>query len=125
MLLRNILSILIPGALSYLVSLSLNMYTELYSYYSVIGILFFVALCFILNIIYALNAGSKAFTELLVAGIVIKLLLSLCVIAVYSFNDQAGLFNFSIHFMIYYILFTIFEIRYLLRIIKTTSSKTN
>lgn len=125
MLLKNIISIIVPGSLAVVISFVLNAYTPLSFYNTGYGLLFFVAVCFILNGVYAFNARSKAFTELLMAGIVIKLLLSLIAIVIYSVVDYNGLRNFAIHFMIYYILFTIFEIRYLLYIIKTHQTKTD
>jgi hypothetical protein len=82
-------------------------------------------LSFVFNLIYAYKAGSKDFTELLLVTIVIKLVLALIFVLVYSFIDKPGFRNFSIQFVAQYILFTVFEIRYLLHIIKTHSTKNN
>ena len=118
MFLKNIISLLIPCLAGAAISFLLNHYTRFQSSDYVYGLLFFVGVCFILNVMYSFSAGSKAMSELLMAGIVIKLLAAFSVIAIYAFINQAGLFNFAIHFMVYYILFTIFEIRYLLHLIK-------
>lgn len=125
MFLKNLVSILIPAVLSLLASSLLNAYTTISSANTLYGLLFFCGICFILNLFYALNARSKALTELLFAGIVIKLLLALSVIVIYSVMNYAGLFSFSLHFMLYYILFTVFEIRYLSGLIKANQTKTN
>jgi hypothetical protein len=118
MLIRNLSALIIPGILSLILSLLLNDYSSLISANWYFGILFLLLLCFILNLIYAHRSDSKTFTELLLAALVIKLLLALIAIILYSFFDKPGFFNFSIHFILHYILFTIFEIRYLLFIIK-------
>lgn len=124
LLFKNLSSLFFSACAATVLSLALNSYTVLYSYNWWMGLIFFTALCLILNTLYALNARSKTFTELLMAGLIIKFLLSLVVIFLYSFFKQAGFFNFSIHFILQYILFTIFEIRYLLHIIKKHQTNT-
>jgi hypothetical protein len=123
MFLKNIISLIIPSALAVVLSYILNTYTPVKSEHAGYGLLFFVVVCFILNVMYALNARSKALSELLMAGIVIKLLLALIAIVIYSIFCHSHLFNFAIHFIGYYILFTIFEIRYLLNLIKNNPTK--
>jgi hypothetical protein len=118
MFLRNLLALVIPLILSVILSLLLNKYSLLVSASWYYGILFLLPLCFILNLVYAHHSSSKTFTELLLVALVIKLLLALIAIVAYSFIDKPGFFNFAIHFILHYILFTIFEIRYLLFIIK-------
>ena len=115
----NFFALICSVLLSVLLSLILNTFSSLNAHYWYFGVLFLLALSFILNVIYAKNANSKTFTELLLVTIVIKLLLALIAIVIYSFIDKQGFFNFSIQFTLHYILFTIFEIRYLLHIIKT------
>src|SRR4051812_26675201 len=109
MLFKNIVSILIPGALALLGSYILKYYTKAVMLNTGYMLCTCSAVFFILNVVYAVNVHSKAFTELLMAGLVIKLLLALSVVAVCSFISHATLFNFSMHLMLYYILFTIFE----------------
>ncbi len=111
-------SVFIPGVLSVLLSLILNRFSPIMAENWMYGLLFLFVLCLALNLIYAFKAGAENFTELLIVAIVIKLLLALILIVVYSFIDKTGFFNFSLHFILHYILFTIFEIRYLLYLIK-------
>ncbi len=119
MFLRNLQAIFFPCLLAIPLSMALNHYTGIGAPNWHYGLLFLVVFCFSLNTVYAYNAGSDNFTQLLIASIVIKLLLALIVILVYSLFDKTGFFNFSLHFISHYVLFTIFEIRYLLYIIKT------
>jgi len=123
MLLKNIISLLIPAALALGASYLLNTFTTLISPYTNYALLFFLLVCFILNIMQTRHAHSDSLSGLLIAGIVIKMLLSFTVIIVYSFIDHPRLFAFAIHFILYYILFTVFEIRYLLQLIKNNSNK--
>jgi hypothetical protein len=125
MFLKNTASVLISALLAFLLSLLLNQYTQFNTDRWYFGIYFFAALCFILNLVYAWQRKSRIFTQLLIAGVVVKLVLALTAIIIYSFLDHAGFFNFSIHFVAHYILFTIFEIRFLLYIIKTTRLSTH
>ena len=83
------------------------------------GVLFLVLLTFTLNLVYTAKAGTKDYTQLLLGAIVIKLLVVLSAIVTYSFFLAKPLFfNFAIQFTAHFILFTIFEIRYLLFLIK-------
>lgn len=122
MFLRNLLALVYASILSISLSLLLNKYSAFVSVNWLYGLLFLIVFCFALNLVYAYNAGSKTYTELLITSIVIKLLVALIVIVVYSFINASDFFNFSIHFILHYVLFTIFEIRYLLFIIKSNSS---
>lgn len=118
MFLKNVFSVFIPATLSVLLSLILNRFSPIKSDNWFYSLLFLFVLSFILNLIYAFKAGAENFTEILIVAIVIKLLVALIVIVVYSFLDKPGFFNFSLQFILHYILFTIFEIRYLLYLIK-------
>jgi len=83
-----------------------------------------MVLSFFMNLFFARKRASPDFTQLLLGGIVVKLLLSLVVILVFSVRKPI-FFSFSLHFISHYVLFTIFEIRYLLPLIKknTTNEK--
>ena len=116
---RNILASGIPALLALLLSFVLNYFNLLINANSNSALICLTLLAFVLNLVYAGRAGKENFTQLLIVVIVIKLLLALSCIVVYSLADKPGFFNFSIRFIFYYILFTIFEIRYLLYIIKT------
>jgi len=123
--LRNLLAVILPAAMGTILSLILNNHSPLVSGTWFYSLLFLILLSLILNLVYAFHAGSKTFTELLIATIVIKFLLTLIAIVIYSFIDKPGFFNFSLHMVMHYILFTIFEIRYLLYILKTHPIKHN
>ena len=115
--LKNLASVLISACVAVTLSTILNN-TQLYAPDWWVGIVFFSCLCLVMNTVYALNARSRTFTELLMAGIVARLLLSLVVILLFAMFRSVGFYKFSIHFIMQYILFTIFEIGYLLYIIK-------
>ena len=118
MIFRNILSVIISAVLASGFSFVLNSFTIFTAQYWYLGVIFFTVICFILNLVSSFRSAGDNFTQLLMAGIVIKLLLALVCIVIYMLWDKAGFFNFSIHYILHYILFTVFEIRYLLYIIK-------
>jgi hypothetical protein len=122
---RNLLNIVLPGLLSVFTSWLLNNYTQLPTAHWILALVFFIVFCLILNFIYAAKAASKDFTQLLLACIVIKLLISLIALVIYWLINKAGFFNFAMHFILYYVLFTIFEIGYILQLLKIKSSTTN
>ena len=123
MFVRSLLAVIIPCALSILLSLTLNYYQVLPSPNWYYGVLLLCGFCVIMNAVYSYQAGSDSFTQLLIAGIVIKLLFALIAILIYSFIDKQGFFSFSLHFIMQYVLFTVFEIRYLLHLVKTNPIK--
>lgn len=119
---KNILSVFFPLVIAGLISWVLNNYTVINSPDWYFGILFFSIFCFTINIIYSKTAHPETFTQQLMVGIVIKLLLTLSCIILYKLFFTGNFFYFSIHFITHYILFTIFEIRYLLYIVKKEMS---
>jgi hypothetical protein len=121
MMSRNLVSLVLSTFLSGLASAALNFFTPLVSNYWYLSPMIFIVFCFILNLVYARRAGSKDFTQLLFACIVIKLLFALIVVVIFWLIDKKGFFSFSIHFILHYVLFTIFEIRYILFLIKNNS----
>jgi len=117
---NNLLAVIIPLVLSSTISIVLHFLYSAFSSHWIVGVVCLAVLSFVFNLVYAAKAGAKEFTELLLAAIIIKLLLAFSTIAAYSyFFSKTETFNFSIPFILHYILFTIFEIRYLLHIIKT------
>ncbi len=122
MFLKNILSLFVSALIAAALSWLLNSYTSLHSGHWLYSLLYFTGFCFIMNLAYTWQAPQKSFSQLLFAGIIIKLLLALIILLLYSVKAPAGFFNFSVHFMGHYILFTIFEIRYLLQLIKNNST---
>ena len=122
--LQNTLSVVISGVLSSSLSLILNSYSSYHFNPNNFLFYYFCPLFFAFNLIYTFTAYSTAFTEIILTGLIVKLLISLAVVAIYSFSNSANFFNFSLHFILHYILFTVFGIAYLLRLIKRKQIKT-
>jgi voltage-gated potassium channel Kch len=121
MLLKNLASIFIPAILASALSFLLNTYSTLQTQHWIYSILYFTVVCFGFNLVYTARALKPAFAQLLLGSIVIKLLLALVVIVICSFLLKVDFFPFAIHFILHYVLFTIFEIRYLLPLIKNNT----
>lgn len=121
MLFKNLLSLALASVSSTLLSLSLNYYTSLLTLNYHYSLLFLLAVFFGLNLLNAIKVGSQNYTQLLLAGIVVKLLLAFTFVFVYSFYKEKDFFGFSLHFVCHYVLFTVFEIRYLLSLTKLKS----
>jgi hypothetical protein len=121
MLLKNLISIFFPALLAATLSFVLNRYTALQTAHWEYSILYFAVACFGFNLVYTARALKPAFAQLLLGGIVIKLLLALVIVVICSFLFRTDFFSFSIHFISHYVLFTIFEIRYLLPLIKNNT----
>lgn len=118
MFLKNIFFIFISGAFAFLVSFLLNLYTP-YQFKNISYLLYyFCGLHFASNLLYIFTTYSTAFTEIILTSLISKLLIAFAVIIVYSLNNSGTFFNFSMHFVAYYILFTIFGVAYLLQLIK-------
>jgi hypothetical protein len=116
--LKNLTAIILPALLCLLLLFTLNTFSSLKSLDAFWSILFFLGISLILHVVYSYNAGKENFTGLLISGIVIKLLLALSVIAFYAFVHPEDFLPFSLQFIAQYILFTIFEIRFLIQLIK-------
>lgn len=124
-LVKNIISTFIPLLLSLgIYFLSLH-FTYLESKDAIFIILGLVLFCFGLNFIYANYTNKPELTGLLLIGSVTKLLLALIVVFIYSYLLPSQFMNFSIQLVVYYVLFTIFEIKYLLYLISTQKKDEN
>lgn len=120
MILKNLLSILLSVVLCFILVFVLQ-YFEFCSLNSIYGIGFLSVLFLILNFLYLFFRNKESFSQLMLVGITVKLLLSLSLIALYSFFYKGDFFQFAIIFVINYVIFTIFEIRFLLQLIKNTN----
>lgn len=118
MLSKNLLSILFSCIAALVLTTLFNQFPRLHSPNAYYSILYFAVTCLILNFVYGWNAKAKSFSDLLFAGLIIRLLLALIVVLIYSVSFRPDFAHFAIHFICHYILFTIFEIRYLLQLIK-------
>src|SRR6478736_2208564 len=105
MFVKNLFSVFVPAILACVLSLSLNAYSPLFAEHWLYSTVFFFVFSFIFNLIYAFRVGTENFTQLLIVAIVIRLLLALIAVVVYSLIDKEGFFNFSIHLILHYILF--------------------
>ncbi len=118
MFLKGIATILICTLLAACGSWLINTYTAFYSPNWWFSLLVFSGLFFTLNIVYNIKTDLHSYSQLLLATISVKLFILLIIIFLYFLYDKTGLMKFFVHFSAHYILFTVFEIRYLLQIIK-------
>lgn len=124
MLRSNIIYLALPALLCCALSMLLNHFTRFISSDWWLALSFFVLLCLVFNIVYAVRVSKPDFTGLLVAGIVIRLLFAMVFVFVYSFLERPDIFfHFSTHFILQYVCFTIFEIAYLRRLIHLKAHK--
>lgn len=81
--------------------------------------LFFTITTWLANIIYKKGERqSKDFIMKIMAVSMGRLLLCMVMVFVYSLANKPQALGFACHFMIQYVLFTIFELTYLLKFIK-------
>lgn len=116
--LKNIIFVSVSGSVALLASFLLNFCTVYQFNHTSYLLLYFCGLSFASNLLYTFTAYSTAFTEIILTGLIAKLLLALVVVVIYSLNNYDTFFNFSLHFVTHYILFTIFSVAYLLQLIK-------
>jgi hypothetical protein len=122
--LKGIATLLLCIVLAALSSLALNYYTRFCSPNYWLSLCLFTLLFLVLNLFYNAKSDFKAYSQVLIGTISVKLLILLVAIFLYSLWDNTGLFNFFMHFSAHYILFTVFEIRYLLHIINNRPKHT-
>jgi hypothetical protein len=118
---KVILSLLYPSLIGLLISKVLNQFHPFNSEQWFAALLFFICIGVIFNVTYALSARSKDFTQILLIAIVLKLLLALSYIVYFSFGEKPAFFAFAMHFLLHFIAFTVFEIRFVLSIIRLHS----
>lgn len=119
MFFKNLFNIFVSAVLSLLLSWCLVKFLHLNNQFWPLSLIYFIAVHFIINIIYSIFYKSPDFTQILFAGIIIKLLMAMIIVLIFSFQKNLSL-AFALHFVAQYIMFTIFEIRYLMPIIKLT-----
>jgi len=121
MKLKSLSAILISMGLSFIYSYILSSQLKQFSPLWWQSLAFFTGLFIILNLLYFIKTDVKSFTGILLASGVIKFLLSCVFILIYFFTLKGGFFAFFMHFIGHYVLFTVFEMRYLLQLIKNQS----
>ena len=120
-LIKNFLSVLVPTILALLIHQVLNLFIESKDAFYVIFIL--ALFCLIMNLIYSFLCNKPEFTGAMLVGTVLKLLMALVGIFIYSIMSPNQFKNFSIQVIVFYILFTIFEIKFLLFLISSQTKK--
>ncbi|MBA2612922.1 MAG: hypothetical protein H0U95_13190 [Bacteroidetes bacterium] len=123
MKLKSISALLISAGLSCIYSFILNVYFHQESAAWWQSMLFFAILFIIFTLLYFIRTDAKTYTGILLSSGVVKFLLSSILLLVYSFTLKGGFLSFSLHFIGHYVLFTVFEIRYLLQLIKTKKNE--
>jgi hypothetical protein len=112
-----LVSVLASG-ISYLINLlGIDKITNSFWYASV---LFFLGTGLLINyILFGKPVDPKDFVLKIMFTSMFRLLLCMVGVFIYSLIDKPHMISFSLHFMLHYILFTIFEIAYLLKFTKT------
>lgn len=117
MLRKAVLSILISLLAALLLSVcfnSLGLYSQ--NWWWSLLLHFVISIC--LKLGYSYKTDVRSFIGVLLGSFSVKLLLLMVAFFLYTLHDKRGIFNFSLHFIAHYILFTVFEMRYLLTLIK-------
>jgi len=122
---KEIIPILISSVLAVVVSLTYNFSNLCYSANWWWSACFFFSIFLIVSLLRNIKTSPTTSAEIVIGSISIKALLLMIAIFIYSLIDKTGLFCFSMHFLSHYILFTVFEIRYLLTINKSKKSIRN
>jgi hypothetical protein len=121
MKLKSISAILISIGVSFIYSYILDSQFHKSSLQWWHSLLFFTFISITFTLLYFIKTDVKTFTGILLATGAVKLLLSMVMVLIYSFTLKGGFFTFFLHFIGHYVLFTVFEIRYLLQLIKNQS----
>lgn len=124
-LLKNYwIQLVLTTVLAFSVSMTLfqirNPYFDNPNFY--IATVFFVLTTIIVNVVFTKGEKqSKEFIFKIMAISMGRLLLCMIAVFIYFLADKPHALPFATHFMIQYIIFTIFELNYLLKYIKQTS----
>lgn len=125
-MLFNITKLLtVTSVLAVILSLVLNHFQILgIASHWYVSIIFFFLTSLLLNfILFRKDTDPKEFIFKIMITSMLRLLMCMIAVFIYSLIDKAGLKAFALHFMLHYILFTVFEIAYLLRFAKTNKPK--
>lgn len=95
-------------------------FEKIQSHFWYLSVVFHVLISFLLNLVlFKKNADPKEFVFKVMFTSMGRLLLCMVGIFIYSLIDKPNFIGFSVHFMLHYIIFTILEINYLLKFVKT------
>lgn len=118
------INLLIVGALAFLLSyiLTKTSLSVFHSNHYWLASVFFVGTNLLINIfLFKGDKQSKEFVFKTLALGVVRLLLCMVFILIYNITHKSQSLPFAIHFMIQYLIFTVFEVSYLLRFIKSST----
>ena len=88
------------------------------------SVIFFLLTGLLINyILFGRQSEPKDFAFKIMATSMMRLLLCMIGVFIYSIFDKPHIVGFSLHFMLHYILFTVIEIAYLLKFTKTQTHK--
>ena len=121
--LRHVVALLVPSLLCFGVSFVLNRHTHLVNPFWSYNFLFFAPLCLILNLVFSVSRKSPQFTQILLFGNSVKLLLTFVGIFLLSLMMPKLFYPIAIHFVLYYLVFTIFEVHFMIYLIQLNKSK--
>jgi cobalamin biosynthesis protein CobD/CbiB len=121
MLLKNIFAVFWPLVLGTIASTLFNHFHLYASIHWAWSLLFFGVISVLANAIYTFQSKAENFTEVILGGIVVRLIAGFFCIFLYALYRETTFISFAAHFLVHYVLFTIFEVRYLFFLIKQQS----
>ena len=105
-----------------LLSLTLNYLNvvEIYNSNWFVSVLFFLSVAFLINfILLRKEIDPKELVLKIMVTSMLRIVIYMAGIFVYRLVDKANFTSFVVHFMMHYVLFTVFEIAYLLKFTKS------
>jgi len=122
MLTKNLISLALALIFNLFISFSVYFFLVIeYKYWLFVPPVFLV-IFFLLNLLSVYRSTKEDFTQFLLVSLAIKLLIALLTLLICAFLYREHFKGFSIHFVSAYIIFTVFEIRFLNQVIHSKSS---
>lgn len=118
---------LVSALVSSVISILLNLmpFEAIQSKLWIVSVGFHVLISLALHaIMYRKNEDPKDFINKIMLTSIGRLFLCMVGVFIYSLIDKPHFMGFAIHFMLHYLIFTIFEINYMLKFVKSQSNKT-
>ncbi|MBL7903071.1 MAG: hypothetical protein JNK73_13830 [Bacteroidia bacterium] len=124
MLAKNIVSIALALLFSAFISFSIHFFASGHLeqwFYIPLGFAFFF---FIYNFVYTYRSTKEEFTQFLLFSLALKLLLAFFTLLLCAFLFRSSFSGFAFHFVSTYMVFTVFEIRFLNQLIRNKPQTT-
>jgi hypothetical protein len=122
MLAKSFLSLLLAALFSAFISFSIQFFTPVvFNDWIFVHLIFFVFF-FLYNLIYIFRSKKNDFTQFLLFSLALKLLLAFFTLLLCAFLFRSSFKGFAIHFVSTYMVYTVFEIRFLNYLIQTQSN---